>query len=78
MIEDHDEAPDAPLRGTTIPSVPDLVEVYARRIAGLRQRAVPSSAITFSVCLGQLLACELIERDLYDELMALPTLRSDL
>lgn len=45
---------------------------YAARLGALRQRAGDPQRDTYTVALGQLVACGLLERSQYDALMALP------
>ena len=47
---------------------------YARQLATLRQRSAPPHRDAYTVALGQLVQYGLLDRETYDELMALPVL----
>lgn len=50
----------------------EAVQGYAEHIAALRQRAGDKQRDAYTVALGQMLARDIIERETYDSLMALP------
>jgi hypothetical protein len=58
-----------------IPSLPEQLEAFARSIGAMRQRAGDSQRDTYTVVLGQMVQKDLIEDQLYDELIALPRIR---
>jgi hypothetical protein len=54
------------------PTLPQQVEAFARRIGAMRQRAGDKQRDTYTVVLGQMAQCDLIENRLWRELVNLP------